>query len=176
VWGQPQGMCAGEAEDMETQGEAFGGKSVEEITRMLLSGGFILADAKGIDEDALETLYVLGMNLYKGGRYEDAAKVFRFLAFFNHMDKRYAFAAGASLQMLGRLDDALTAYSLAGMLDVSDPAAPLHAGECLLSLGRPVEARAALDAAILAAQCKEEYGAVLDRAERLRKRTAEGAT
>jgi type III secretion system low calcium response chaperone LcrH/SycD len=116
----------------------------QEVADFLFAGGTV-ADMYGIDRKELEPLYALGHNLYNQARWSEALKVFSFLSYHSHLERRFHVARGACQQMLKNYEEALAAYGAAYVLDATDPSVSLHIAECLIGLGKKEEARGALE-------------------------------
>ena len=138
----------------------------QEIADFLFSGGSI-ADVYGLEARQLEAAYALGYNLYSQARWAEALRVFSFLTFHAHLDRRFHLGRAACLQVLGRHEQALKAYLLAHVLDVSDPVVGLHVAECLIALRRKAEARTALEAVLAIADEDAVFAPIRARAEAL---------
>jgi len=119
--------------------------SIDQILEHFLTSGGVFKDAHGITDEEIEAIYSVAYNLYENGKYDDALQVFKFLCFFDHLEKKYWLGLGAVHQMLKQYDDAVNAYSMAAMLDIDDPAPASHAADCLLLAGKKEEAESALN-------------------------------
>jgi type III secretion system low calcium response chaperone LcrH/SycD len=120
-------------------------KNLDAILDHFLTSGGVFKDAHAISDEEMEAIYSVAYNLYENGKYDDALQVFKFLCFFDHMEKKYWLGLGAVRQMLRQYDDAVNAYSMAAMLDIDDPAPASHAADCLLLAGKKEEAESALN-------------------------------
>ncbi len=120
--------------------------TVEELARKCLEEGATLADVRGYTDDEMEAVYRFAHNAYEQRKYDDAAKLFHFLAENDHTESRFWMGLGASLQMTGGHEEALAAYGVAALLDATNPRPPLHAAECYLALRDLEGGRKALDA------------------------------
>ena len=123
--------------------------TVEELARKCLEHGAALADVRGYTQDEMEAVYSLAHNAYRQRKYDEATKLFYFLAENDHTESRFWMGLGASLQMSGRPAQALAAYGMAAVLDATNPEPPLHACECYLATHDLEGARKALDAVTL---------------------------
>ena len=132
----------------DTQASEETRKNVDAILDHFLTSGGVVKDAHGIEDKEMEAVYAVGYNLYKAGKLDDALKVFRFLVFFDHLEKKYWMGLGATQHLQGKYEDAINAYSYAALLDMEDPRAALHAAECHLAMGNKVEAESALNAVL----------------------------
>ena len=130
--------------------------SVEELAEKCLREGATLADVRGYSEAELDAVYAFAHNAYQQRKYQDAVKLFYFLAENDHTDGRFWMGLGACLQMTRSYDQALAAYAVAALLDATSPEPPLRAAECYLATGKPDGARKALDAVRLV--CDETGG------------------
>ena len=140
--------------------------TVEELARRCLGSGATIADVRGYTDDEMEAVYAFAHNAYRQGKYDDAAKLFYFLAENDHTDSRFWMGLGACLHMTGGHDQALAAYAVAAVLDATNPEPPLCAAECYLATGTFDGARKALDAVRLIcdeAVAPEEQRRVLGR-------------
>ena len=120
--------------------------TVEKLAARCLTEGATLADVRGCTDDELEAVYNLAHNAYQQQRYEDARKLFQFLAENDHAESRFWMGLAASYQMTGEYEQAVTAYGVAALLDATDPRMPLHACECYVAMNDWESGRKALDA------------------------------
>ncbi|HEB77286.1 MAG TPA: CesD/SycD/LcrH family type III secretion system chaperone [Methylothermaceae bacterium] len=145
-------------------------KQIEEAAALIqeiLENGGTLGDLKGFTPEEMEAVYSLAYNLHQQGRFEEAEKLFQFLCFYEHLDKRFWMGLGACRQQLKQYQGAIDAYSVLGMLDMENPYPPLHAADCYAALGDVEKAESALEAAIHWSGDKPEYAEVKNRAELL---------
>jgi type III secretion system low calcium response chaperone LcrH/SycD len=122
--------------------------NLDAIVEHFLEHGGVFKDAHAITDAEMEAVYSVAYNLYKAGKYDEALKVFKFLCFFDHLEKKYWMGLGAAQQLLGKYEDAVQAYSYAALLDVRDPRPPMHAADCYMLLGDREKAESALHATI----------------------------
>lgn len=134
------------------------------IVNDFLYNGSTLADIKGLSNDELEAVYTVGYNLYTGGKFDEAVKVFQFLCFFSHLTKKYWMALGGCWHMLKEHAKAVEAYSVAGMLDISDPRPASLAADSHLALGNRDAAISGYTAAVEFAADAPQYATVKERA------------
>lgn len=113
-----------------------------------LSTGGVFKYVHGITDKEMEATYAVAYNLYSAGKYEESLKVFKFLCFYDHMERKYWLGQGAAQQMLGRHEQAVQSYSYAALLDIKDPRPPMHAADCYMSLGNWEAAQSALHCVI----------------------------
>ncbi|MCR5413982.1 MAG: SycD/LcrH family type III secretion system chaperone [Kiritimatiellae bacterium] len=119
---------------------------IAEAARKFIASEASLAELKGISHDELEAVYSLGFNYYRTGKYEEAAKLFKFLVLFDHLNAKYWMAIGAVQQVSKDYEGAVASYAYASFLDISNPKPQYHAAECFLAMGDKVNARSAIDA------------------------------
>ena len=120
--------------------------TVEQLAGRCLTEGATLADIRGYTDDEMEAVYNLAHNAYRQRRYDDARKLFQFLAENDHTESRFWMGLAASYQMTRDYEQAVAAYGVAALLDATDPQAPLRACECYLAMNDPESGRRALDA------------------------------
>ncbi len=123
-------------------------ENLEQIIDHFLSVGGVFKDAHGLSNEEMEAIYSVGYNLYQSGKYKDALNIFKFLCFFDHLEKKYWMGLGAVHQMMGNYERAVESYSYATLLDIEDPRPALHAADCYLILGNKEAAESALNAVI----------------------------
>jgi len=142
-------------------------KKLEQILDHFFSVGGVFKDAHGITDEEMEAIYSIGYNLYQNGKYDDALNVFKFLCFFDHLEKKYWIGLGAVHQMMGNYEKAIEAYSYAAFLDLEDPRPAIHAADCHLILGNKEAAESALNAVIEFCSEDPEKKSYVDRAKTL---------
>ena len=120
--------------------------TVEALARQCLDEGAALADVRGYTADEMDAVYLLAHNAYQQRKYDDARRLFYFLAENDHTECRHWMGLAACLQLTGEHPEAIAAYGMAAMLDATNPVPPLHACECYLALHDLAAARKALDA------------------------------
>ncbi|MBF0103143.1 MAG: SycD/LcrH family type III secretion system chaperone, partial [Desulfobacterales bacterium] len=126
--------------------------------------GASFKDLRGLTDKDMEAIYSLGYTAYNNGKFEDAMKVFKFLSFYDHMQKKYWMGLAGCRQMLKDYAGAVQAYAYIAILDVSDPKVHLHAADCLMALKSYKEAESALLAAVHWAGDQSGYADVKNRA------------
>lgn len=130
-----------------------------------------LAEGRGISMDELESVYAIALELYKTGRYKEAATLFNFLAVFSHTERKYWMGLGAVMQAQRNFDEAIRVYSHITMLVDSTWVKPsYYAAECFLAKGDKEHAMSAIEHVRQFADTKTEEGRkYLARAEELAK-------
>lgn len=136
--------------------------TVEGLARQCLEHGATLGDLRGYTAEEMDAVYLLAYNAYQQHKYDDARRLFYFLAENDHTESRYWMGLAACLQLTGDHQEAIAAYGMAALLDATNPEPPLRACECYLALRDLAAARKALDAVELV--CETTGGEGLHRA------------
>lgn len=102
-----------------------------------------------------EQIYWVAHNLYTGGKYADAERMFRVLALRLPRDKRFWMGLGACLQMQHQYQSAINAYSR--ILSEADPYPYIHLAECYLGLHQTEEMLNQLDLAKIIASKEQKF-------------------
>ena len=118
---------------------------IAEAAKKFMDGATI-KELKGITNDEMEAVYSLAFNYYRTGRYDEAEKLFNFLALFDHLNQKFWVGVGAVRQVKKDFSGAVQAYGYASFLDLSNPKPQLHAAECFLALGDKRNAASSLEA------------------------------
>ena len=118
---------------------------IANAARKFLDGATI-KELKGITNAEMEAVYTLAFNFYRTGRYDDAEKLFNFLALYDHLNPKYWMGVGAVRQVRKDFAGAIQAYGYASFLDLSNPKPQLHAAECFLAVGDKRNAASSLEA------------------------------
>ena len=128
----------------------------EDLTDQFLAyiaRGATLGNLIGFQERDYETAYAIGHKLYMRHRFDDAVKIFGFLAMHNHLERRFVMAFASALQMAKDHASAIRIYTLAAIMDPDNPWPCFHTCECLIALGMKAEALEGL--AIVVQQCED---------------------
>ena len=120
-------------------------KDIKDMAKKLFQDGATLAELKGITRRELNAVYQMGLGFYNTGRFDDAEKVFTFLAMFDHLEPKYWLGAGAVQQVKKNCEKAKSCYVQASMLDLHNPKPQYYVAECYLALGQRGDALASLD-------------------------------
>ena len=120
-------------------------KDLKELAKRIFQDGATLAALKGITRRELNAVYQMGLGFYNTGRFDDAEKVFTFLAMFDHLEPKYWLGAGAVQQVKKNFEKAKSCYVQATLLDIHNPKPQYYAAECFLALGQKDDALASLD-------------------------------
>ncbi|WP_419532979.1 SycD/LcrH family type III secretion system chaperone [Endozoicomonas sp.] len=150
--------------------EELSGYEGEELENMLLDffgKGGTFKDLKNMSDDAMEAIYSVAYNLYQGGKYEEAQKVFQFLCFYDHFNRKYFLGLGACQQMQKQYDNAIEIFSFATILDSDDPRPMLYIGDCHMAKGDKEKARVAYETSIEWAGDSADYAQDLERAKNM---------
>ena len=103
----------------------------------LLGGKRTLAEARGIPDEALESMYGIARELYANGQYERARQSFELLCLYAHEDARYWRALGACRELLKDYLGAAAALTFAAAhMDRPDRSLQLSLAECLTAAGQ----------------------------------------
>ena len=108
--------------------------------------GATIKELRGISNNELEAVYSLAFNYYRTGKFDEAEKLFNFLALFDHLNQKYWMGVGAVRQVKKDFSGAVQAYGYASFLDLSNPKPQLHAAECFLAMGDKRNAASSLEA------------------------------
>ncbi|MBQ7189516.1 MAG: SycD/LcrH family type III secretion system chaperone [Kiritimatiellae bacterium] len=126
---------------------------IAEAAKKFMDGATI-KELKGITNDEMEAVYSLAFNYYRTGRYDEAEKLFNFLALFDHLNAKFWIGVGAVRQVKKDFSGAVQAYGYASFLDLNNPRPQLHAAECFLAMGDKRNAASSLEA--LDAYCPKD--------------------
>ena len=118
---------------------------IEEAAKKFLNGSTI-KELKGIKNEELEAVYSLAFNYYRSGKYDEAEKLFNFLALFDHLNQKFWMGVGAVRQVKKDYAGAVQAYGYASFLDLKNPKPQFHAAECFLAMGDKRNAASSLEA------------------------------
>ena len=127
--------------------------------------GGTFKELKDMSDDSMEAIYSVAYNLYQGGKYEEAQKVFQFLCFYDHFNRKYFMGLGACQQMMKQYEQAIEIFSFATILDSDDPRPMLYIGDCNMALGEKDKAKAAYETALEWSVDKEEFAEDRERAQ-----------
>ncbi|MFK0570976.1 SycD/LcrH family type III secretion system chaperone [Endozoicomonas sp.] len=150
--------------------EDISGYEGEELENMLLDffgKGGTFKDLKNMSDDAMEAIYSVAYNLYQGGKYEEAQKIFQFLCFYDHFNRKYFLGLGACQQMQKQYDNAIEIFSFATILDSDDPRPMIYIGDCHMAKGDKEKAQVAYETSIEWASDGSEYAQDVERARNM---------
>ncbi|WP_201772472.1 SycD/LcrH family type III secretion system chaperone [Endozoicomonas elysicola] len=150
--------------------EDLNGYEGEELEDMLLNffgKGGTFKDLKNMSDDAMEAIYSVAYNLYQSGKYEEAKKVFQFLCFYDHFNRKYFLGLGACQQMQKQYDSAIEIFSFATILDSDDPRPMMYIGDCHMAKGDKEKAQIAYETSIEWSDGSPEYAKDLERAKNM---------
>lgn len=101
-----------------------------------MGGKRTLAEARGIDDEALESMYAIARELYANGQYARARQSFEFLCLYDHENTRYWRALGACRELSKDYLGAAAALTFAAAhMDRPDRSLQLSLAECLMAAG-----------------------------------------
>lgn len=161
--------------EMIDQLPRFTQEEFAQIMHDFITNGKTIKDIKGLSWDDMEAIYTVAYNTYNSGDYEKAHKVFQFLCYFDHLEKKYWLGLGACRQLLKQYQEAVEAFTFAGMLDADDPRPPMQAAECHIALGNTDAAISGLYAAQEWSGDRPEYQQLKQRASAMSELLQESA-
>ena len=116
-----------------------------------LGGRRTLAEARGIDGAALESMYGIARELYANGQYAKARQSFELLCLYDHENAKYWRALGACRELSKDYLGAAAALTFAAAhMERPDPSLQLGLAECLMAAGHIEAAQRQLDAMLRA--------------------------
>ena len=118
---------------------------IKEAAQKFIEGSTI-KELKGITNNEMEAVYSLAFSYYRTGKFDEAEKLFNFLALFDHLNPKFWMGVGAVRQVKKDFSGAVQAYGYASFLDISNPKPQLHAAECFLAMGDKRNAASSLEA------------------------------
>lgn len=132
-----------------------------------IMNGKTIGELKGLSSEDMEVVYNVAYNTYASENYEEAHKIFKFLCYFDHLEKKHWLGLGVCRQMLKLYEQAVEAYTYAMLLDSNDPQPPLLAADCHIALGNRDAAISGLTAALEWSGDRPEYQSIRERATAL---------
>lgn len=147
------------------EAKQYEGEELEDMLIEFFGKGGTFKDMKDLSDDAMEAIYSVAYNLYQGGKYEEAQKVFQFLCFYDHFNRKYYMGLGACQQMQKQYDNAIEIFSFATVLDSDDPRPMICIGDCHLAKGDKEKARMSYETSIEWAGEQSEYEEDITRAK-----------
>lgn len=148
------------------------GNRIVELLEFVGEGG-TLKTLAGMSGEDMEAIYAVAFNYYNAKKYDKAHEMFQFLCLNDHAEPRWYYGLGVVRQAMGDFQGAVNAYGMATLFDIENPAPHAQAGYCLLAMGKPVEAKAALEGAIIACGDDPENESLKTQAQSLLKTIAE---
>ncbi len=142
---------------------------VEFIAKKFLRGEVTLADLLNLDDDEIETIFLMGHFLYNYGKYQASLNVFSVLTLYKPFVSRYWRAAGASNQALKNYKEAIVAYDMALTTNLNDVISYTYRGESKISAGLSEEGIEDLRQAVIVGGDQAFYGQWINRARALLK-------
>ena len=133
-----------------------------------LGGKRTLAEARGIDGTALESMYAIARELYANGQYARARQSFELLCLYDHENPRYWRALGACRELSKDYLGAAAALTFAAAHTARpDPSLQLSLAECLMAAGRFDAAEPHLDELLNAPEADDRSEGWRERARSL---------
>ena len=142
---------------MDNNGTDFSYEKIDAMLADYFGRGGTFKELKNLSDDSMEAIYSVAFNLYQGGRYQEAKKIFQFLCFYDHYQKKYFLGLGACQMMEQDYETAIELFSFASALDTDDPRAMLYIGDCNMALGKPAAAKFAFETSVKWASDQPEF-------------------
>ncbi len=139
--------------DLELSDDDWAG--IERLTTSLMKSGATLSVARGFTDAEMENVYSIAYNFSQQEKFQEAKVLFRFLAFYGHMEPTYWMGLAVSQQALGEYEQAIKAYAMVYILELDNPVPLFHTAQCHIKNKNYESAQAALDSLILLAKGKE---------------------
>ncbi|MCD8351851.1 MAG: hypothetical protein LUC93_14685 [Planctomycetaceae bacterium] len=133
------------------------------------------AEALGVDEEQMETMYAMGFMAYRTKRYLDAQFLFSNLLLLNPRNDRYAFAMGSCLKVMGNYEQALLIFGLAMGLDQVSTQYAYYTAQCAWMSGEKDTAVKLLEETLRRGKSDPEGKAFAEMAQVLLDNIKEGA-
>lgn len=108
---------------------------VEFIANSFMRGDITVSDLLGLDDEEIETVFLMGHYLYNFGKYQPSLNVFSVLTLYKPFVSRYWRAAGAANQALKNYKEAIAAYDMALTTNTGDVISYTYRGESKISAG-----------------------------------------
>ena len=121
-------------------------ETVQYAVRLL--NGRSRADLADLDAGTLEAVYAMAHSRYNSRLYEEAARAFQYLCFYDQWNARNFLGLAACQKMLGLPHKAMETYLFGYSLNNKNSAPLVYMGECLMALNKPEQAKAAFDLAM----------------------------
>lgn len=139
-----------------------------------LDGKRTLAEARGIDGAALESMYAIARELYANGQHAKARETFELLCLYDHENARYWRALGACRELSEDYLGAAAALTFAAAhTDGPDPSLQLRLAECLIAAGELDAAEPHLGELLNAPEADASSEGWRDRAKSLKSQLSE---
>lgn len=105
-----------------------------DLWQIYLARGGTVKDIRKLGQGQMEAMYSLGYTRFDTGLFQDALKVFRYLALLDHWNPRYFLGIGLCLYKMGHYAEAIPSLSYTERLDKKDPRPSICMTECFISL------------------------------------------
>ena len=139
-------------------------QEVSDLMSRFYGNARTMRDFTELTPESMEVIYTLAYNFYNAGKYDEAEKIFRFLANLDHFERKYWKGLGASREGLQKFAEALQVYGYLGMMDIHDPYPALQAAKCFIALGKTAEAVSGLRAAAFNSENRPEHAELHEQA------------
>jgi type III secretion system low calcium response chaperone LcrH/SycD len=123
-----------------------------------------LKKAFGLSDKIIETFYNHAYNLYKAGKYRDAAVIFELLRKLSFNDPRYSLAIAACYHYLGEYAAAAANYHICKEIDLFNPIPCFHLYDCLMKMNQPIAAIDALSEVIARSETDPRFQEMREKA------------
>mgnify|MGYP002725833533 CR=1 FL=1 len=145
------------------------GALVEFLARKFMRGEITISDLVGLDEQEIETIFLMGHYLYNYGKYQASLDVFSVLTLYKPFVSRYWRAEGAANQALKNYKEAIIAYDMALTTNLNDVISYTYRGESKISAGMEQDGIEDLKTAVQLGKEQPYYSQWVNRATTLLK-------
>jgi type III secretion system low calcium response chaperone LcrH/SycD len=150
--------------------------SLADAARKIYFEGMLPKDAMGISDAVMDGIYRIACELYEGGKFDEARKIFAFLRFLDGSKFRFVFAQALCYHRQEDYANAAACYAISALINQEDPWPLLRIAECHLSLDLPDLAYEVLSDAINRAGNNPEYEQIKNRALLMQGKIKQGLT
>ena len=150
--------------------EQASGKDTDKkaLWQTYLSKGGTIGKVRNLDESHMESIYSLAHAQFSSGHYEEALRMFRYMALMDHRNPRYFLGMGLALHRMSKDELAIPALSYADRLDQKDPRPSLCMTECFIRLKQRKLAKKALMEAVRRIKKDARWSKELKQAKQLK--------
>jgi len=136
-----------------------------DVAAAVLNGETSYQQICGVTNDEMESAYSAAYTLFETGKYEDAERVFQFLALFDGSQPKYWLGLGGCREAQKNFVAAADAYLIPVVVNTPEPQAPFRAAVCCQQAGLIDQAKEALEIAILWADSDADSALIKAQAE-----------
>lgn len=130
----------------------------------MIDGNTTVKKAFGLSDKILETFYNEAYNLYKAGKYRNAAVIFEILRKLSFNEPRYSLAIAACYHYLGEYATAAANYYICKEIDPLNPIPCFHLYDCLMKMDQPIAATDALGEVIARSETDPRFQELKEKA------------